>query len=215
MEANMLDEIQTQGVRINESYGDSCFRFIHVQGTHEPRHLDKNGDYTDEFTTIEDASSGCFKLISEYLEGLNKLGLYEDATIIITSDHGYNPVPLQEYEGWRYSNPVMFYKPAGAGWGDELKELKTPISHDDIFATVINAFGGDGSTAGGSGRAFEDIGEDEDRVRYFYAGEQDPTVTDRESAIHVEYEIIGDARDFKNWKETGVRVYPNNSPNKS
>lgn len=211
MEANMLDDIQANGVRINESYGDSCFRFIHVQSTHEPRHLDKNGDYTDEFTSCEDVASGDFKLISEYLEDLHELGLYKDATVIITSDHGYNPVPTQQWDGWRYSNPIMFYKPAGADWGEGMRTLETPISHDDIFATVINALGGDGSQFG---RAFEDIAEDEDRIRYFYAGLQDPDVTEYESAIHVEYKIGGDARDKNNWVETGYRVYPNNSPKK-
>lgn len=208
-DAQIMNKLKKDGLQINESYGGSCFRFIHTKGTHEYQQLDHNANFTEGIVSIEETAAGEFAMVSEYCKRLNELGLYENATIIITADHGYAPIPMQAADCARNVNPIMFYKPAGNTYAQDMQTLDTPVSHDDIFATVINALGGDGSEFG---RAFDEIGEDEDRTRLFYWAIQNPEVTDKESPIHVEYEINGDARDGSSWKSTGKAVYPNNTP---
>ncbi len=208
-DATMIDVMQTNGLTVNENYGDVCFRMIHTKGTHEDQQLDFEGNFTEGVVSIEQTAAGELAMVSEYCAQLNKLGLYEDATIIVTADHGYAPIPQYAAEAAHNVNPIMFYKPAGVDYDHGLRTLNTPVSHDDIFATIIKEYGGDSSSFG---KAFDEIAEDEERVRYFYWAIQDPDVTNDESAIHVEYKIVGDARDEANWSETGNRVYPNRSP---
>lgn len=210
-EALMLETIQQQGLKINDEYGDSAFRFIHVNGTHEIFRLDENGNYVgdDSVTSVEQCAAGVFKLIEDYCDELDRLGLFEDATIIITADHGKAYVLQTDSPNERNVNPIFFYKPAGVPRKDELKTSMAPVAHDDIFATVLNAYGKDGSSYGYS---IDEVTEEMDRTRYFYWCSQDPEITEYESCIHIEYAINGDARDNNNWKETGVYIYPNYNP---
>lgn len=208
-DAKMLDVLENTGLTINEKYGKSAFRFIHLKGTHDIYELNDNGDYTGEVTSVEQCAAGDFKVVSKYCEELERLGLFEEATIIVVADHGLGYVLKEDSDEYRNVNPIFFYKPAGVTRTEALKTSLAPVAHDDIFATVMNSFGEDGSQYG---YTIDEIHEDMERVRYFYWCYQDPEITDRESCIHIEYEIKGDSRDNANWKETGKYIYPNNNP---
>ncbi len=45
--------------------------------------MDENGNYKSN-TTVEQATRGCFQLIRMYIDELKRLGVYDDATILIT-----------------------------------------------------------------------------------------------------------------------------------
>lgn len=208
-EEKFSDLLEEQGLVINEEYGDTAYRFIHLKSTHPLHELDENCNYVESGTQMEQVAAGSFYLINQYCSELERLGLFEEATIIITTDHGNTFVINEGAPEGRNVNPIFFYKPSGVSRNEPYTTSLAPVSHDDIFATVLNAFGADSSDYE---YCIEDITEDMERTRYYYWCKQDPEITDRESCIHVEYEINGDSRDNANWKETGNIVYPNNNP---
>jgi len=74
------------------------------------------------------------------MEEMKRLGLYDDATIIITADHGDKDANMQV---------VYFIKEAGETH-DEMDENAAPISHDDFPGTLLSIIGGDYSQYGTS-----------------------------------------------------------------
>ena len=205
MEAEMNDIFRNKGLSVNPLYGDSCFRFIHVQGVHPKYNLTATADYSEEEVSREACAMGEIEMVNAYCTSLNELGLFEDATIIVTADHGYTVVREFTNSQIEPIQPVFFYKPSGVGMDQAMKTNNAPVTHGDIIATVCNTFGWDGSQYG---YVIDEIPEDMERTRYFYWPTQDPLITDRESYIHVEYMIRGDAKDINNWVETGVHIYP-------
>ena len=209
IDAEIIEHLKSEGLTVNKEYGDSAFRFIHLNGTHLPYELNEHGEYSDVETSVEQCAVGEFKLIEAYCDELERLGLFEKATIIITADHGLGYVLQVDSPEERNANPILFYKPAGIGREEEIKTSLAPTGHDDIFKTVLDAYGMASSEYEYS---IDEITEEMDRIRYFYWCWQDPEITDYESCIHIEYAIQGDARDNNSWMETGKYIYPNNNP---
>lgn len=213
-EAAMDKAILKDGLSENKQYGDNSFRFIHVKGAHDRYKLNENAEYLETPISAEDGglektAAGSMKLVSDYLKALNDLGLYKDATVIITADHGNAHVIESDDDTARNVNPIMFFKPAGAGYDQPLKTSNAPVSHDDIFPTVIRALGGDYTKFG---RCLDEIGENEDRTRYFYWVFRDLDEPNILTYYHKEYAVTGDARDNANWHETGKIAYANSNP---
>lgn len=213
-EAAMDKAILKDGLSENKQYGDNSFRFIHVKGAHDRYKLNENAEYLETPISAEDGglektAAGSMKLVSDYLKELNDLGLYKDATVIITADHGNAHVIESDDDTARNVNPIMFFKPAGAGYDQPLKTSNAPVSHDDIFPTVIRALGGDYTKFG---RCLDEIGENEDRTRYFYWVFRDLDEPNILTYYHKEYAVTGDARDNANWHETGKIAYANSNP---
>lgn len=211
-EAGMLKKLTEVGLVVNESYGESAFRFIHLKSTHNDYNLDENGNYQGANTSIEQCLAGDFVLIRKYCEELERLGLFESTTIIIVADHGNTRILQSGDDSEINVNPIFMYKPKGATRNEVFRTSLAPVAQDDIFATVLNSFGEDG---GQYGFTIDDIYEGMERERFYYWCEQEPEVSDRESCIHVEYRINGDSRDIENWMRTGNQVYPNGSPQKA
>lgn len=213
-EAAMDKAILKDGLSENKQYGDNSFRFIHVKGAHDRYKLNENAEYLETPISAEDGglektAAGSMKLVSDYLKALNDLGLYKDATVIITADHGNARVIESDDDTARNVNPIMFFKPAGAGYDQPLKTSNAPVSHDDIFPTVIRALGGDYTKFG---RCLDEIGENENRTRYFYWVFRDLDEPNILTYYHKEYAVTGDARDNANWHETGKIAYANSNP---
>lgn len=213
-EAAMDKAILKDGLSENKQYGDNSFRFIHVKGAHDRYKLNENAEYLETPISAEDGglektAAGSMKLVSDYLKALNDLGLYKDATVIITADHGNAHVIESDDDTARNVNPIMFFKPAGAGYDQPLKTSNAPVSHDDIFPTVIRALGGDYTKFG---RCLDEIGENENRTRYFYWVFRDLDEPNILTYYHKEYAVTGDARDNANWHETGRIAYANSNP---
>ena len=204
-DAAILRLIRERGLAADDDGPAGAFRFIHLFGPHFPFSIDENGEFVGTNQTDQLAQAkGSMKVVEEYLQQLKDLGLYDDATIIVTADHGVwnltdDPVGMP-------ISPIMLAKPAagagasaaaGAG-AHERKPVqlsRTPVSHDDIQATVIDAIGGDRANYGST--LFEIA--DPDRVRYFDA----LTNAGDRGQRFVEYAIEGDVLDLANWKKTG------------
>lgn len=123
--------------------------FQHLAGTHV-YDTDQNGQYSEQ-STMEETAKGCMVIIEEYLAQLKKLGVYDDATIIITSDHG----------GPRDSQVIFFMKNAHEAH-DEMLESNAPIGLTEFQATIAQAVGIDYTPYG---QAVSDIPPNEPRER--------------------------------------------------
>ncbi|MCL2434086.1 MAG: sulfatase-like hydrolase/transferase, partial [Clostridia bacterium] len=154
---------------------------LRADGTRVP-----GGEQTDVYTQTQ----GCFSIIYTYLEELRVMGLYDDATIIITGDHGKSDDirPLD--------NPkavAMFLKRAGET-GTQLRTSEAPVSLENFMPTILDAAGLDYE-----GTPYYDVPEDADILRKFYYR---VTVRGQNGYIE-EYDIKGDARDWSNWYKKG------------
>jgi len=170
----------------------NSFKFYHFFGPHAPYTLNPDGTASDTETNVTAQTLGSFANLTKIFQRMKDLGIYNDATIIITADHGRSisdMKPIQEE-----TLIGLFYKPSGS-FGKPLVTSHAPVSTDNIPATILKAAGADYSKYG---RALDEIGEDEVLVRTAY-----------KSIIHAEkyheielytYEITGDATNFDNWK---------------
>ena len=168
------------------------FKLYHFFGPHAPYTMNADGSLAQGDTTVTDQTRGSFANLIRIFDRMKELGIYEDATIIITGDHG-NPIsdrkPIQQA-----TRIGLFYKPSGSA-GIPFTTSAAPVSTDNIPATLIKALGKDHSAYG---LALDEIAEDADIVRYTYKsviGEN----TGREVGLYT-YTVTGDAADFNNWK---------------
>lgn len=121
----------------------------HLEGTHAFTTA-SDGSYKAD-ATREETIKGCLVILEEYMNQLKKLGVYDDATIIVTSDHG----------GPRDSQVIFFMKEPGEEH-NEIQVNKAPISLCEYPATIANAAGGDSQKYG---MTVKDIPEDQLRER--------------------------------------------------
>ena len=123
------------------------------------------------------------------------MGLYENATIIITGDHA--SVGSDAEDPFFAHLTAIMLKPCGESEG-EMKTSSAPIMQEDLHATVLDILGIDAEL--GYGRSILDISEGEERTRRYHF------IRDvKEDGTHeiVIYEIVGSAADLGNWSVTG------------
>lgn len=123
--------------------------FHHLSGTHVYE-TTADGEYSEN-TSLEETAKGCMVIVGEYLDQLKELGVYDDATIIITADHG----------GPRDSQVIFFMKNAHEAHGEMLIS-NAPIGLTEFQATIAQAAGIDYSPYG---PAVSDISPAEPRER--------------------------------------------------
>lgn len=176
-------ELKNRGVAVNENKNN--FMYIHLNGCHS-NDMDQNGNPMPEgqYSTISHQTMGVFTIIKEYLNQLKDLGLYDDAMIIITGDHGKS-------EDWQslatYKTTGLFVKTPGSGDGFSISE--TGVSHDNFQASVLAGLGLDYKEFG---TPYWEVNETPKRTLFFKGNAEG-------RAWLEEYEITGDARDFNNW----------------
>lgn len=204
-DARLASELRGVGLRADDDAKTGAFRFIHLNGPHWPYTLDENG-VRQSSTTREQQFLGSLGIVSEYLRQLKELGLYDDATILIISDHGdmwgQEPIALTD----AVSNPLFLVKPPQdhEAASQPYAVSRQPVSNLDALPTALAAAGvaDDGSGDGENVIGLDDPG----RVRIF---DQLNRSSDGVEAGVVEYEITGDANQLENWHYTGwVMVYP-------
>lgn len=170
------------GLSISEKEG--CFRFYHLASAH---------------TNLSDPypyAIRSFEIVYDYLDKMREMGVYENSTVIITTDHGYSGGGgLDMPHGTAV--PILFVKPAGEADG-ELQISDAPVSHTELIPTILDGFSIDYQDYG---RTFYDILEDEDRERFYYYS---ALYSDEEGEVELrEYKVDGDARKEENYHFTG------------
>jgi len=93
----------------------------HTNGAHYPFYLNAKGLRLQETPKWDNVPAykaqliGAFTSVLEFLDLLKEKGLYDNSTIILASDHGYEYIPKEENNGidgrW---TPMLMVKPRGA-----------------------------------------------------------------------------------------------------
>ena len=177
-------------VQINQdSDKNGAFRFYHLDGAHAPCTMTEEFEKVKETERLSQAK-GSMKIVYEYISQLKALGIYDDATIIITADHGQNTMldDKDNLEGFdTTSNPILLLKEKNQTEGGI---SKAQVSHKEFSATVMQAIAG--ADVATYGRSFKQISESEEREREFIYRRHDDIPYRR-------YLIHGDVRNMENW----------------
>lgn len=124
--------LKEEGLSVEKGV-EKQFTFIHLAGTHWPYHTGENGEKIGEDmekgTSLQETIKGIHVTIREYIAQLKELGIYDNSTIIIMSDHGgdfasYSP------------QPIFLVKRANEHH-EEMQINSSPISYDEFQATIL------------------------------------------------------------------------------
>lgn len=198
-DARYYATLKEQGLSAADLGEKGSFRVIHLAGPHPPYTLNRNAETVEDGTGAIEQGLGSLHIVSAYLEELKRLGLYDEATIVVTADHGEWYIAEDIV---RATSPIMLVKPSTQpGGSDEpVKRSSVPTGHVDLAATLLEAAGGDASAYGGM--SVFDV-PDAPRPRYYNAS----SVVGPEHVYTsiIQWEIDGDAMNWDDWRETGVR----------
>lgn len=191
-DVRMYDTLVNEGLTTQSE--KNTFTFLHLRGCHTPLAMDENCSLADESTLTQlQQTKGCFKLLGEYIKQMKDLGIYDNATIIITGDHG----ALGNDDV--HSDPsltALLVKEKGE-FGTPIKTSTAQVSQANLHATIIKSAGI--TTNNDYGTAYSDVAKNEtvERTHYF----QVYTGSDRKDE-NVTYKINGTGTDFGNWEIT-------------
>lgn len=177
------------GLTISEKYkGKGTFYFYHFWGSHSPTNWssDMKPVKLDSVSEAEQTKAA-FKMLYEYMDQMKQLDKYNDATIIITADHGKqlsSDYYLENGVVDRTTIPVLLVKYHGDAHNEMLVN-EAPVSQEELIPTILSAMGVNYTEYG---RTFNEVGLHEERKRTY------------ESGAGPIFEIEGDARQKENWK---------------
>jgi len=147
---DFLESLEDEGITLTDE--TNMFQWYHMAGAHFPYVVTADGYYCpeDESDRVT-ALHGYLVMVGTFLEYLQEAGVYDDATIIISADHGYfecfQTVGLVKYPG---------------DHRDEMEVSSAPVAQEDIMPTILAALGEDYSDYG---TVFSDWNEGDHRVR--------------------------------------------------
>lgn len=186
-------DYRDQGLRI-DSKANGAFIYYHLNGAHTPYCMDENAEAISEGATLDAQVTGTMRMIFRYMDELREMGLYEDTTIIITTDHGRPPKINGDIGDVSDSRVcTLLIKPAGVSGNPSMQVSNKQVCQDNLRASIISYFGLDSSSYG---RTIESIGEDEPMTRYVWIRGEAGAVGDKLFT----FKITGDANDFSNWE---------------
>jgi len=140
--------------RLHTTEDKNVFIMYHLVGAHPPFRTDENGFRAD--TDHYRASRGSLRVVEEYLAQMKELGIYDDATIIVTSDHC-------DKERIRPSTLLMIKR---SGETHEKTAVnQAPVTQIDFHPTLMDLLGIDHKPYG---RSVYDVSEDEIRTRIWH-----------------------------------------------
>jgi len=195
-------ELKDQGLSLESGDYKGAYRFIHLYGTHIPYYVTAEGEHAGGETSLEEQAQGSMTMVTYYLDELKRLGVYEDATIIITADHGIWWETDPNAEPW-LSSPLMLVKPAGVSEGD-LTTSDAQVEAYDVLPTVIASMGGDASAYGPT--IFEQPNDGRLR-RYIYTF----TLSNVDLLLK-DYHVNGNVANESSWTATGIEWDGTNVP---
>lgn len=114
---------------------DKAYRVYHMVGPHVPYTLSADG-YTSTSGTSDESSqiAGCFKIVDEYISEMKEKEIYDNATIIITADHGPSGI-----EYGMQQNSCLLIKQAGKY--HEYEHSTAPIHARNVLSTIADEAG--------------------------------------------------------------------------
>ena len=178
------------------------FKLYHMTGSHPPCYLNRNGEYMGPQTDEYAQTMGCLTLMKNVFHQMKSLGIYENATIIMTADHG-DPMKMWQ-EPFPGMQIALFYKPSGS--------LEVPLIWSDVQVGTMNIPATVAQAAGAKsdqfGLTLDDVGtETVERTFYRVYGKENGS--NKELFVD-RYTVLGKSKDFSNWRleETRDVIYP-------
>lgn len=163
---------------------DNYFIFEHLNGPHPPY-----DDVLEETVT-------CLNIVRKYIGQLKEMGLYDDAFIIVTADHGRHTSNFTEAA----ATPIFMVKEAGKTH-EKMEITNAPQYHADLLATYLYAAGlYTEEDRAVYGNTVFDYKEDEERERIWYDHTSDDSKPNPNNAacnVYYAYKYTGDADDLK------------------
>lgn len=191
-----------QEVGIKDTSDKKAFVFVHLNGVHNPDEVTAgrapDGGKAAPNETIATAR-GAFVILSEYLNQMKQMNVFDNSTIIIVGDHGRQPFEILDEK--KIDSRIvtgLLVKPRNAERNRLIVDTETQLSNKYIPATILEAAGLDYSAYGVS---IQDVIKDhlslERTIRFYYFyGYFNPY-----DAVCT-YRINGDGCDFNNWDYT-------------
>lgn len=182
-----------QGLTVDPT-SKGVFQFYHLEGAHSPYVMDENAEPVLIGGTRNGQIVGNMEMIFRYLDELEEKGLFDDAAIIITTDHARPPGTAGNVSDVCDSRvSTLMIKPSGTGRTGALNVSNKQVCQNNLRSSIISYFGLD---AAPYGRTIESIGEDEEMTRTLWMRGESGEVKDK---LYT-FRIKGDANDFSNWE---------------
>lgn len=165
-----FDQLKQNGLSFSDEKKE--IKIIHLIGLHHPFRTDSNCN-EKEGATKQENIYGLKLLVDTYIEELKKLEVYDESTIIITSDHGGM---LTEQDLF----PILLIKQSEENH-NSTQINDCPIDSKDFVPTILDIIGADDYSKYGLS-VFDNTGKNRNRVFYNRNGIDDYT----------KYEYYGD-----------------------
>ena len=178
------DEINEKEI---EKVDNKYFHFLHVEGAHVPFGINKKLEYDPKYG-YKDKLAATLTVINKYLNRLKENDVYDNAAIIVMSDHGY--VIGNRNGALGRQNPILFIK--GVNEHHDMIRSKKPISYTDLDSAYNDLIDGKKST-----ELFESIDYPRERRFMWYKYYKENHI--------VEYVQKGKAWDEKTLEKTGKK----------
>lgn len=167
--------------------GEKRFKYIHLEGAHEPHRYDKYLNVLDS-SPYRDVIEGNFTMVDLFFERMKEAGVYDNTAIVVMSDHGsHNETDLRTIN----QNPILLIKGRGERH-DGLTVSYAPVSYDDLQQAYQRLLDGEGSDG------VFDWHEGDERTRRFLWYEM------VDNSCLTEYEQTGSAEDMTTLVPTGT-----------
>ena len=205
-------DLVRQGLTVRDNA--ATYLFYHLSGSHEPYYMDAAGNsasFSSDREGLLQQTRGDIGTLLIYIDKLKEAGLFDKTTIIVTADHGRTGTVTDLEHSDEIKNvltgepdtgervPVLTIKPAGPVGSPTLRRSQKQLSHENLCPTILEALGLNHAAVG---KSVDDIGEEEEVVRYFYMnGAKANRSTSPRDWNLITYKITGDANDFANWEK--------------
>ena len=191
------------GLSIDEQDVKGKYSLVHLDGNHWPWTKNENVEEVPHSDDGRDADAiGTLKIAEQYVQCLKDLGVYDTATIIITADHG-------DWETHEFPTdvnvPILIVKPATDGTAQNAPVYSAaPVSHEDLFATILQAMGASSNRYGNSLTEIEaQYGDNPSaRVRDTYMVRADKLFATM-GDLYL-FNVQGDAKNWDDWTYADV-----------
>lgn len=151
--AEFYQHLTDEGLSIDPKL-EKLFYLEFLAGAHE---LQTSAQATFvEKSTMEETVRGIFTILQSYFDQMKALGIYDDATIIVMSDHCYSYAETQS---------CMFYLKRAGETHDSTQINHAPVSYQDFQATILELIG---HNDGSFGTSFFDWHEGDERRRVLW-----------------------------------------------
>ncbi len=125
------ESLEKEGLSLTDDH--NVFNWYHMAGAHFPYVVDYDGYWCGEGNTDRvEQLHGYLVMVSTFFDYLKEIGVYDDAAIIISADHGY----------FECFQTVGMIKLPGET-RDEMEVSSAPVAQEDIIPTILSLLGED------------------------------------------------------------------------